>query len=94
MYVLKGKGVRERLEMSRKKTKSRTMSDETFRELMESAQQALAYERGEVLGHRVTRIAVPRPPRPQLNYSQSVCAVAERQPQNGPSLGASDQSAE
>lgn len=48
--------------MSRKKTKSRHMTDETFTELMKSAKQALAYERGEVSGHRVTRIAVPRPP--------------------------------
>jgi len=40
------------------------MTDETFAELTKSAKQALAYERGEVSGHRVTRIAVPRPPRP------------------------------
>src|SRR5687767_7480056 len=76
---------RERPDMSRKKTKSRHMTDETFSELMKSAKQALAYERGEVSGHRVTRIAVPRPPQPmssadiarirlQLNYSQSVFA--------------------
>lgn len=48
--------------MSRKKTKSQQMTDETFAELMKSAKQALAYERGEVSGHRVTLIAVPRPP--------------------------------
>ena len=48
--------------MSRKKTKSRHMTDETFAELMKSAKQALAYERGEDSGHRVTRIAV-LPPR-------------------------------
>lgn len=68
--------------MSRKKTKSRHMTDETFAELMKSAKQALAYERGEVSGHRVTRIAVPRPMsstdiariRQQLKYSQSVFA--------------------
>ena len=62
--------------MSRKKTKSRHMTDETFAELMTSAKQALAYERGEDSGHRVTRIAVPRPPRlrQQLKYSQSVFA--------------------
>ncbi|HEV7799178.1 MAG TPA: hypothetical protein VGO73_13540 [Pyrinomonadaceae bacterium] len=69
--------------MSRKKTKSRHMTDETFAELTKSAKQALAYERGEVSGHRITRIAVPSPPRPmsaadiarirqQLKYSQSV----------------------
>jgi hypothetical protein len=40
------------------------MTDETFAELMKSAKQALAYERGEASGHRVTRIAVPRPPLP------------------------------
>ena len=70
--------------MSRKKTKSRQMTDETFAKLMTSAKQALAYERGEDSGHRVTRIAVPRPPRAmssadiarlrQLKYSQSVFA--------------------
>ena len=71
--------------MNRKKTKSRHMSEETFAELMTSAKQAAAYERGEVTGHRVTQIAVPRPPRPmsstdiarlrqQLKYSQSVFA--------------------
>src|ERR1700687_3116756 len=71
--------------MGKKKTKSRHMSDETFGELMMSAKQALAYERGEVSGHHVTRIVVPRPPRPvsstdiarirrQLKYSQSVFA--------------------
>jgi len=43
--------------MSRKKTKSQHMTDETFAELMKSAKQALAYERGEDSGHRVTRIA-------------------------------------
>src|ERR1700730_1633730 len=68
--------------MKRKKTKTGHMTDETFTELMTSAKQALAYERGEVSGHRVTRIAVPRPPRPmssadierirqQMKYSQS-----------------------
>ncbi len=50
--------------MTRKKTKSRRMTDETFAELTKSAEQALAHERGEVAGHRVTRIAVPRAPRP------------------------------
>jgi DNA-binding transcriptional regulator YiaG len=52
---------------------------------MKSAKQALAYEQGKVSGHRVTHIAVPRPPRPmsstdiapilqRLKYSQSVFA--------------------
>jgi hypothetical protein len=50
--------------MSRKKTKGQHMTDETFAELMKSAKQALAYERGKFSGHRVTRITVPRPPRP------------------------------
>jgi putative transcriptional regulator len=77
--------IKREADMSRKKTKSRHMTDETFAELTKSAKQALAYERGEDSGHRVTRIAVPRPPRPmssaeiarirqQLNYSQSVFA--------------------
>ena len=71
--------------MSRKKPKSQHMTDETFAELTKSAKQALAYERGEDSGHRVTRVALPRPPsamssadiarlRQQLKYSQSVFA--------------------
>ena len=39
--------------MRRKKTKTRHMTDETFTELMTSAKQALAYERGAVSGHRI-----------------------------------------
>lgn len=68
-----------------KKTKKEYVSDESFAELMESAEQALAYERGERKGYRVTRVAVPKPPQPmssheiaglrkRLNYSQSVFA--------------------
>jgi len=70
--------------MAKKKSKE-YMSDETFAELMESAEQALAYERGARGGFRVTRIGLPRPPQPMssaeitrvrkhLNYSQSVFA--------------------
>jgi len=61
------------------------MSDETFAELMESSEQALAYERGARGGYRVTRVVVPKPPQPmssdeiarlrkRLKYSQSVFA--------------------
>ncbi len=68
-----------------KKTKKEYVSDETFAELMESAEQALAYESGERKGYRVTEVAVPKPPQPmssceiaglrkRLNYSQSVFA--------------------
>jgi putative transcriptional regulator len=71
--------------MNTKKAKRRYMSDETFGELMKSAKQALAYERGHVSGHRVTRVIAPRPPRPmssddiarlrqKLKCSQSVFA--------------------
>jgi predicted RNase H-like HicB family nuclease len=35
------------------------MSDEAFAELVEAAEQALAYERGAREGHRVTRAPVP-----------------------------------
>ena len=35
------------------------MSDETFSGLMESAEQALAFERGARAGYRVTRVVVP-----------------------------------
>jgi len=63
------------------------MSDKAFAELMESAGQALAYERGAREGFRVTRVVAPRPPRPmsseeiaelrkRLRYSQSVFARA------------------
>jgi putative transcriptional regulator len=68
-----------------KKTKKEYVSDDTFAELMESAEQAFAYERGESKGYRVTQVVVPKPPQPmssreiaglrkQLNYSQSVFA--------------------
>lgn len=68
-----------------KKTKKEYVSDETFAELMQSAEQALAYERGEDKGYRVTQVVVPKPPQPmssreiaglrkRLNYSQSVFA--------------------
>jgi putative transcriptional regulator len=68
-----------------KKTKKEYVSDETFAEMMESAEQALAYERGEDKGYRVTQVVLPKPPQPmssreiaglrkQLNYSQSVFA--------------------
>jgi putative transcriptional regulator len=71
--------------MAKKKIKKEYMSDETFAELMESAEQALAYERGAREGFRVTQVAVPKPPQPmssgeiarirkRLNYSQSVFA--------------------
>jgi hypothetical protein len=49
--------------MRRKKVKKH-MSDKAFAELMESAEQALAYERGAREGFRVTRVVAPRPPRP------------------------------
>jgi putative transcriptional regulator len=68
-----------------KKTKKEYVSDEAFAELMESAGQALEYERGARDGYRVTRVAVPKAPQPMssheiagirkgLNYSQSIFA--------------------
>ena len=70
-----------------KKTKKTYISDDTFTEMMESANQALAYERGARKSFRVTEVAVPRAPRPmsseeiahlrkRLNCSQSVFARA------------------
>ena len=53
------------------KAKLAARAEMTFGELMKSAKQALAYERGENSGHRVTRIARLRQ---QLKYSQSVFA--------------------
>lgn len=71
--------------MTKKKTKKAYMSDETFAELMESAGQALDYERGARESYRVTQVAIPKPPQPmssaeiarirkRLNYSQSIFA--------------------
>lgn len=40
------------------------MSDGAFAELVESAEQALAYERGAREGYGVTRVAVSRPSQP------------------------------
>lgn len=68
-----------------KKTKKEYMSDEAFAELMESAGQALEYERGARDGYRITRVVVPKAPPPmssheiagirkRLNYSQSIFA--------------------
>jgi hypothetical protein len=48
----------------KKAAKKTHMSDETFVELMDSAEQALEYERGRRAGYRVTRVVVPKPPRP------------------------------
>lgn len=61
------------------------MSDGAFADLIRSADQALAYERGERKGYRVTRVAIPKPPQPmssreiaalrkRLNYSQALFA--------------------
>jgi putative transcriptional regulator len=72
--------------MAMKKTKkSKYVSDETFAEIKESLEQALQHARGERNDLRVTRVAIPRPPRhmsseeivsvrKNLNYSQSVFA--------------------
>jgi putative transcriptional regulator len=71
--------------MVHKKTKKTYMSDDSFAELLESAGQALAYERGARKGYRVTRLAALHAPPPlsseeiarirkRLRYSQSVFA--------------------
>ena len=68
-----------------RKSKKEFVSDETFAELIESAEQALAYERGVRKGYRVTQVVVPMPPDPmssneiagmrkRLNYSQTIFA--------------------
>jgi hypothetical protein len=44
-------------------TKKTFMSDEAFAELMWSAEQALAYERGAREGYRVTQMESPKSPR-------------------------------
>lgn len=46
------------------KTKKEFMIPERFSELMESAVQALAYERGAREGYHVTRVAVPSSSQP------------------------------
>jgi putative transcriptional regulator len=69
-----------------KVSKSNYMSDEAFAELRGAFEDALAYERDEREGLRVTRVAVPRPPKPmskteiarirqQLNCSQAIFAM-------------------
>ena len=47
-----------------KKIKKKHMSAGAFSDLMESAEQALAYERGARDGYRVTRIAISQPLQP------------------------------
>jgi len=91
--------------MSRKKTKRRHMTDEKFAELMKSAKQALAYERGEDSGHRVTRVAVPRPrvrcyPLTSRAYGTTeilsicFCSCVECQPEDCTGVGAGNKSAQ
>jgi hypothetical protein len=45
------------------KTRKDYMQDGTFAELMEAAEQALAYERGAREGYRVVRVDSSKPPR-------------------------------
>lgn len=45
-------------------SKSNYMSDEAFADLKGAVEDALAYERGGRKDLRVTRVAVPRPPKP------------------------------
>lgn len=69
-----------------KVSKSSYMSDEAFAELKGAFEDALAYERGERKDLHVSRLAVPRPPKPmsgseiarvrqKLNCSQAVFAM-------------------
>ena len=44
-----------------KRSKKAHVSDNTFAELMESAEQALAYERGQRADYRVTQISSEQP---------------------------------
>jgi hypothetical protein len=45
--------------MNRRKPKTTYVSVETFAQIRESLEQALAYERGEREGYRVTRVEIP-----------------------------------
>lgn len=67
-------------------TKSNYMRDEAFAELKEAMEGAVAFERGERRGLKVTRVRAPRPPKPmspkdiarirhKLNCSQTVFAM-------------------
>jgi putative transcriptional regulator len=69
-----------------KVSKSNYMSDEAFAELKVAFEDALAHERGVRQDLRVTRVAVPRPPKPmssdeitrvrqKLNCSQAIFAL-------------------
>lgn len=63
--------------MAKKKTAKKTyMGDEEFAELMESAEQALRYERGARKGYRVTR---PRGD-PQAPMSPEILTVSGKTP--------------
>jgi putative transcriptional regulator len=74
------------MKASSKKARQQTyMSDAAFAELEESLNQAVAFEQGAREGYRVTKRAVPAPPKPrsrvhilrlrrQLNCSQSMFA--------------------
>ena len=46
-----------------KKSKRISMSDEAFAELEQSLKEALAYEKGEITGLRVTKRAIPLAPK-------------------------------
>lgn len=46
-----------------KKSKRISMSDEAFTKLEQSLKEALAYEKGEITGLRVTKKAIPLVPK-------------------------------
>src|SRR5258707_9719485 len=73
-------------EQRAKVSKSNYMSDEGFADLKGAFEDALAHERGERKDLHVTRVAVPRPPKPmssaeiirvrrKLNCSQAIFAM-------------------
>jgi putative transcriptional regulator len=75
------------MKASTRKTRKRYMSDEDFAELQASFNEAISYAKGGPNNCRVTKIAVPRAPKPRsranivalrrrLNYSQVMFARA------------------
>lgn len=60
-YQITNRNQKTKIERLMKKSKKEYMSDETFAELIEAAEQALAYERGASEGYSVTRAVVSSP---------------------------------
>jgi hypothetical protein len=61
--------------MGRKTQKDYYMQDGTFAELMEAAEQALAYERGAREGYRIMQVDGPGSPRGGAHQRSGISGV-------------------